>query len=61
MNSKLKVRNFKLILFVTYNGIALSLAVSDYNNQMITLSNLLFPLNEDSFKKGCDLNDKYFG
>jgi hypothetical protein len=41
----------EILQWVPLNVIALGQAISDYNNQMVTLSILPFPLNEDSFKK----------
>ncbi len=36
------------------NGVSLDQAISEYNNRIIILSELTFPLNEASFRK-CDL------
>ncbi len=37
--------------FKVRNGIAFVRTISDYNNQMITINDLPFPLNEASFRK----------
>ncbi len=37
--------------FKVRNGIAFVQTISDYNNQMITLNYLPFPLNETSFRE----------